>query len=60
MRIKSSKWLLYSSYSPNNLQNLSPFQELPNGINTYCHKYKKILLMGDFNVDFKRIKFFGS
>ena len=33
---------------------------MPDGINIYCHKYEKILLMGDFNVDFKRIKFFGS
>ena len=27
--------------------------QLFNGIDTYCNKYKSILLMGDFNVDVK-------
>lgn len=27
--------------------------QLFNGIDTYCNKYKNILLMGDFNVDVK-------
>ena len=52
--------LPYCSCNPNNLHTLSHFQELFNGINIYYRKYKKILLIGDFNVDFKRIKFFGS
>ena len=54
IKIKNSKWFPCCSYNPNKPQTSSHFQELWNGIDIYCNKYEKILLMGDFNVDFMK------
>ena len=55
IRIRNGIWLLCCSYNPNKLQIASYIQEISNGIDTYVHKYKNILIMGDFTVDVKDV-----
>ena len=55
IRTRNSIWLLYCSYNPDKLQIASYIQEISNGIDAYCSKYKNILTMGDFKVDVKEV-----
>ena len=55
IRIRNSIWLLCCSYNPNKLQIASHIQEISNGIDAYCRKYENILILGDFNVDVKKV-----
>ena len=55
LRIRNSTWLLCCSYNPNKLQIASHTQDISNGIDAYCNKYEKILIMDDFNIDVKEV-----